>query len=280
MTLASTTTAIMPASRFDSDTSVTGRLLRFEHKYLVPESLLPPLRHLVSAFARPDSHASPHGAASSPSYVVRTIYLDTSRLTHYYEAEDGLSVRAKPRIRGYGDPHPGADVFLEIKRRCGTVGSKERAMVALDAVYRLLTTGDVDRFVRADVTSPHAVESARRFLFHLRRDALRLVLLVVYDREAYVGNFEPSLRVTFDKQVRSIARPTLDRLFYEYGARRSLAGRFVLEVKYDAGFGFPSWLRPFIADNGLVRQALSKYWTCATDQGLARSAALQFAAIA
>ena len=278
---ASTTTDIMPDSRFGSEAVVRQAARRFEHKYLVPESLLPPLRRLVARFASPDRHAARRGVDAMPGYVVRTIYLDTSRLKHYHEADEGLDVRAKPRIRGYGDADPAADVFLEIKRRRGAVGAKDRAPVAWNSLHRLLSTGDAERYVRTRAAIPRAVENACRFLFHLRRDALRPVLLVVYDREPYLGRFGPSLRITFDRRVRSVIHPSLDGLFEERGARPCLAARFVLEVKYDATFGFPAWLRPFIAEHGLVRQSLSKYWTCATDQGLARtSMARGFRAIA
>ena len=88
-------------------------------------------------------------------------------------------------------------------------------------------------------------------------------------------------RITFDRHVRSAAQPSLHGLFAERGMQRSLVGHFVLEVKYDQHFGFPSWLRSFIAEHGLARRALSKYWTCATSHALASgSAARGFAVIA
>ena len=247
-------------------------MLRFEHKYLMPESLLAPLRRLVARFARPDSHASRAGNVPWMSYTVRSIYFDSSRFTNYFETEDGLPLRDKPRIRGYGRHLPGGEIFLEIKRRRGAAGFKDRAPLAFEMIQPLLAGGEVGRLVQPNADFPDAVAHARNFLFHLRRDALHPVLLVVYDREAYVGMMEPSLRLTFDQSLRSVAFPSVAGLFEERGTLGSLARRAILEVKYDVAFGFPSWLRPFIAEHGLVRQALSKYWTCATDQRVVQAA--------
>jgi len=96
------------------------------------------------------------------------------------------------------------------------------------------------------------------------------VLLETYDREPYVGRLEPSLRVTLDRGVRSVMYPRLDDLFACDGTRRSFRRSFVLEVKYDVPFGFPYWLRAFLAEHRLFPEALSKYWTCISDWGVVR----------
>lgn len=239
--------------------------MRFEHKYVVPEPLLPALRRILEPFARPDRHAAPGGENGWRQYVVRSIYFDTPGLMHYFETENGVDPREKPRIRAYGERRAGATVYLEVKRRRGPVTAKQRAPVALESLEAVLAGRGIGMDSRAGADER---SSAASFIFHLRRDALRPTILVVYDREPYVGVFEPSLRVTFDRRLRSVAWPRANGLFEQRGARASLAGSFVLEVKHDAAFGFPVWLRPFIAEHGLVRQALSKYWVCGADQHL------------
>lgn len=250
-----------------SDASLAAVTRRFEHKFLVPERLLPQLRRVVEPFTMPDSHAARGGENGWRQYTVRSIYFDTPRLTHYHAIEDGLDFRAKPRIRAYGARRADTTVFLEIKRRHGAVVSKQRAPVAFDALPAVLAGARTG--LREMANSRENGTHPRSFIFHLRRDALRPVLLVAYDREPHVGALEPSLRVTFDRRLRSVASPRIAGLFDECGARPSLAGSFVLEVKHDAAFGFPVWLRPFIATHGLSRQALSKYWTCGAEQHVA-----------
>jgi hypothetical protein len=257
------TIAITRAFKFDSDARAATLLRRYEHKYLVPESLLPALRRLIAPFTTPDAHATRGAGNGSRQYVVRSIYFDSPQLMHYQESEEGVDFRVKPRIRGYDELESDSVVFLELKRRRGTMTSKERVPVPFDDL-RELFAGRAERL-------RDARRRARHFLFHLRRDALRPVLLVVYDREPYVGVFEQSLRLTFDRHMRSVAWPRIGALFAERHARPSLRGFFTLEVKHDEAFGFPVWLRRFIAERGLVRQALSKYWTCGTDQQIART---------
>jgi hypothetical protein len=236
--------------------------MRYEHKYLVPERLLDRLRRRVEPFVKLDRNV-PYQQGNT--YTVRNIYFDDARFKSYFEKDDGVEIRAKPRIRGYNQYQPGGLVFLEVKRRNGAVGSKDRAAIPFENVPELLATGDVDRLIDPPSWLPHSRAAARKFLFHLHRDALRPVLFEAYEREPYVGALEPSLRVTFDRRVRSSMYPRLADLFRADGTRRSFSGTFILEVKHDTEFGFPGWLRAFVGEHGLIREALSKYWTCMTD---------------
>jgi len=237
--------------------------LRYEHKYLVPERLLDRLRRCVEPFMRLDSHVP----RSGHSYTVRTIYFDDARFKSYFEKDDGIEVRAKPRIRGYNKYEPGTLVFLEVKRRHGSVGFKDRAAIPYENVATLLSTGDVEQLIQPPSWMPESRSAARKFLFHVYRDALHPVLLECYEREPYVGLLEPSLRVTFDQEIRSSMYPRIGDLFEAEGKHRSFRGWVVLEVKHDASVGFPGWMRRFISEHGAIREALSKYWTCMTDWG-------------
>jgi hypothetical protein len=240
-----------------------------ENKYLVPETLRERLRAAIQPFVHPDPHATPresHGGYRG--YTVRSIYYDTSRFAHYFANEDGLAVRAKPRIRGYDQERPDSVAFLEIKKRHGAVGSKARAPVRFAAMPALLASGEIASHVGPSRSCPSAITDAEQFVHRVHRFALRPVVAVVYDREPYVGNYETSLRVTFDGDVRSLAFPALSDLYQSGYERRSLRGYFVLEVKYDSRLGFPIWLRPFLASHGIVRRALSKYSVCLTDLGI------------
>jgi hypothetical protein len=241
--------------------------MRYEHKFLVPERLLDAVRRRIAPFVQLDPHVSRRGGQT---YTVRNIYFDDAQFKSYFEKNDGLDVRAKPRIRGYDRHEPGGLVFLEVKRRYGSVGSKDRAVMPFEQLDQLWATGDVDRLVADPCWLPGSRTSARKFLFHVHRDALRPVLLECYEREPYVGRLEPSLRVTLDRRVRSTMYPRLGDLFDRDGTRRSFNRSFVLEVKYDVPFGFPYWLRAFLAEHRLYPEALSKYWTCITDWAVVR----------
>ena len=104
--------------------------IRVENKYLVPETLRERLRAVIQPFVHPDPHATPREAHGGyRGYTVRSIYYDTSRFAHYFANEDGLAVRAKPRIRGYDTEQADSVAFLEVKKRHGAVSSKARAPI-------------------------------------------------------------------------------------------------------------------------------------------------------
>lgn len=228
--------------------------MRLEYKYLVPNELLSSLRGMLAPFVETDVHAIAYGVRG---YTVRSIYFDTCTLDFYHEKLAGIKMRKKLRLRGYNDNQKRSVVFLEIKRKHAMLVTKNRAPVEYAHVHDLFDTGDVERHIPARPDFPHASEDARRFFFYVYRNSLRPIVLTIYEREAYYSKFNPSLRITFDKNLRSSIYPALDTLFSEEKIRYSMPRHFILEVKVSGRF--PWWLGSAIARLGLRQQALSKY---------------------
>src|SRR6476620_688759 len=103
--------------------------LRYEHKYLVPERLIDRLRRRIEPFVQLDVHVR---SQARHTYTVRNIYFDDARFKSYFEKDDGIEVRAKPRLRAYDAYRQDEFVFLEVKRRSGAIGSKDRAAIHFD----------------------------------------------------------------------------------------------------------------------------------------------------
>jgi hypothetical protein len=228
--------------------------MRVEYKYLVPNESLSRLRGMIAPFVETDVHAVAYGERG---YTVRSIYFDTCALDFYHQKLAGVKVRKKLRLRGYNGGQESSIVFLEIKRKHVTSIMKNRAPLEYAHLQNLFATGNVERYVLASQDFPRALEDARRFFFHFCRNALRPIALVVYEREAYHSKFDPSLRITFDKCLRSAIYPALDALFTEKEIRYLMPRHFILEVKHSGRF--PSWLRSAVGRLGLRQQALSKY---------------------
>jgi len=209
---------------------------------------------MIAPFVETDVHAAAYGERG---YTVRSIYFDTCALDFYHQKLAGVKVRKKLRLRGYNGGQESSIVFLEIKRKHVTSIMKNRAPLEYAHLQNLFATGNVERYVLASQDFPRALEDARRFFFHFCRNALRPIALVVYEREAYHSKFDPSLRITFDKCLRSAIYPALDALFKEEEIRYLMPRHFILEVKLSGRF--PSWLRSAVGRLGLRRQALSKY---------------------
>ncbi|MEM1271034.1 MAG: polyphosphate polymerase domain-containing protein [Bacteroidota bacterium] len=238
---------------------------RTECKFLVPNRYLDEIRRMVQPFVEQD----PYAARTGGTYTVRSIYYDTPHLSYYREKLEGLKMRKKLRIRGYNESKPDDLIFLEIKRRFNTPISKNRSPVRFSDLPQLLATGDTERYVQKLPSFKEAEADAQRFLYNLGRHQLVPVVTTVYDREAFVGKFDKSLRVTFDKNLRSEARPTLDALTREGRQKYVFKGHFVLEIKY-YGPIMPVWGRTLTGRFGLRQEAVSKYAYAVDTHGLGR----------
>ena len=227
--------------------------MRFEYKYLVPNYLLGELRSRLRPYMALDPYAAERGG-----YTVRSIYLDSPALTCYHEKDAGIKERKKLRVRGYNEGGAGSKVFLEIKRKSNIMISKNRALVAYDDLPRLFESEtDLD-----DVLDKRWVDDARSFFFHYHRQSMVPVECVIYEREPYVCLYGTSLRITFDINLRSTCYPSLADLYCERNVVPALPDHTILEVKSDRGRGFPRWVRRFLAEYDVKKQALSKYCIC------------------
>jgi VTC domain-containing protein len=230
---------------------------RFEYKYLIQEDHLDELRKAVMPHVEFDQHID---SERSNSYTVRSIYYDTFAMDAYWEKIEGIPHRKKYRIRGYNQHSADSIDFLEIKNKDGRYITKNRAPLHHADTENLLLSSDIDRYYKMRNGSSREHTDAQKFLYHYNRKGLRAVILIVYEREAYVGSYDPLLRITFDKKLRSTLFPSISNLYEESAMVTSLPGYFILEVKFSEGL--PGWLRRVISRLELRRQALSKYTIC------------------
>jgi hypothetical protein len=239
--------------------------MRFEFKFVVPNRLLEALRVELQPFVVPDAFA---GAREQREYTVRSIYFDTSHFDFYQARIEGLRVRKKIRIRGYNSKEEGGPVFLEIKKKIAEHCYKHRAALRFQDLGELFGTRDFKRYILPGRDAAHAHDEANRFFYHVQRQALRPVVLVTYDREAFQGKLDPALRITFDKRLRYRLRPALGDLYDERHLQFAQSQAFILEIKFKHGFS--SWLQNVLKRHLLQRRSCSKYVIC-LEAGLAGS---------
>ena len=228
--------------------------MREEFKYLVPNDRMDMLRALISPYVIRDDHIAIH---RDSDYTVRSIYYDTWDLNEYDIKLAGLHTRKKLRIRGYNHHPYDNTVFLEIKHKRNMAVRKSRAPIKYDYVEKFLAGVNVSDIVIQRNDFPAAMENAINFLFYLKQKSMLPVVLVIYEREAYIFKFDHSTRVTFDKQLRSISYPRTNSFFSDTGSVQVYHNNFILEVKSNSGF--PVWMIDIISELGVTRQALSKY---------------------
>jgi hypothetical protein len=231
-------------------------MARLEYKYLLPASATDLVRRRLATFVEPDHHRPP----GRDQYTIRSIYFDTRDLDYYYEKESGIQHRRKLRLRGYNEYTPASRAYLEIKRKDDMAISKARACCLFDEAEVLFSSGDLDRYLEGGLEGR---ADGRAFFYHLHRHALRPVILVTYEREAFFARHLPALRLTLDQNLRSAPFPAIGDLYREDRMTPSLQGYAIFEVKFS--LGRPAWLMALLAELKLERLALSKY-TIALDE--------------
>ena len=229
---------------------------RLEYKYVVPKSLVDDLRAAMAPYVRHDEHCS---ARPDRQYTVRSIYYDTRRFSCYDEKFDGFRLKKKLRIRGYDTESPGNTVFLEIKRKQEDFIAKSRAPVRWSRIREVFPGYGVGTSPLPFKPGTSEAEAAGRFLYNYHRRHMLPVVLVAYEREAFFSRFDPMLRLTFDKNVRSRLYPSLESLYSDRDAKFLTPGFFVFEVKFY--LNLPVWVRALMRAFDLQRQAFSKYAT-------------------
>jgi len=227
---------------------------RQENKYVIPVYSMDEIRHAIAPYVKPDNHRA---LQESNIYVIRSIYFDTFELKDYYEKHAGLQMRKKLRVRGYNTLTENSEVFLEIKWKNNTFISKDRTPVKYADVANLLAGGDLNNYLSYRKDFPNSREKASKFLFYLKRSSRVPMNLVTYSREAYIGKFNHSDRITFDSNIRSMMFPGLDDLYEEERLATFLDREFVLEFKSENPM--PEWFKRIIRKYNLRKQAFSKY---------------------
>ena len=227
---------------------------REESKFLIPMYSIDDIRAAIAPYVIADNHRA---LQESNVYEVRSIYFDTIDLKDYYEKHAGVQMRKKLRMRGYNEQREDSEVFLEIKWKNNLYISKDRVPIKFADASPMLAGGDLEHYFPYRKDFPQARDKASKFLFHLKRSWRVPVNLVTYTREAYIGKFNHTDRITFDMNIRSMMFPGLDDLFEDKRLKTFLDREFVLEYKSENPI--PEWFKRIITRYNLKKQAYSKY---------------------
>jgi hypothetical protein len=169
---------------------------RYESKYLIPPSLVEPIREYVLHFCGPDAY----GSGPLPTYTVTTLQLDNEFYDLHYAKEREALDRFKLRIRTYGEIGS-CPVFLEIKRKSRQSIMKSRVILPFDEWSEW--SEHLLRFPWIDIVFSSAMEEETflEFVRLTREMDARPKVLVRYERESYVDATDDHIRVTFDRKL-------------------------------------------------------------------------------
>ena len=202
-------------------------------------------------------HQDPNAARNGGEYAIRSLYFDTEFDTAYYDKINGVKDRDKYRMRIYN--YSDRDIFMECKTKVGAFISKRSVKIPRSLADQL-TAGDPTGL---EFTTSGLLRDVYR---EMRLNLLRPVVIVDYDREAYIHPVE-DVRITFDKNVRT-GLNSID-IFNDRVPTLPVMdnGEMILEVKYNRV------LPPYLADvisfscPEAVQTAISKYTLCRRYEG-------------
>lgn len=226
-----------------------------EYKYLVPVEFIDDVRNEMKHYVTSDKNSE---TRKEKEYTVRSVYYDNKKFDCYYEKVEGLQTKKKIRIRGYNSYKKDDILFFEVKRKFENYIQKSRAPLKWEEAENLFSNYSNSKIPFE--TNTQEYKEIGHFLYNYHVKKLMPTILIIYEREAFFSKFDKFLRITFDKNLRSLLYPSLDSLYLNGNVKYVLPGYFILEIKFYRGL--PLWLKSIIVRYRMQRMSISKYSIC------------------
>ena len=233
------------------DTVVDRTLLsRYELKYVISESKAMAIVRFIEPYLKLDRYCR---SQPNCAYPIVSLYLDSDNLRLCRESLQGLLKRFKLRVRSYSDESESPQ-FFEIKRRANTVIIKSRARVMHYDVAALLS----GQYIPSLQNHESEMDALKQFQLYMKNVSARPKVLIRYMRQAYEGDVENRVRVTFDRQL--VYKVSNDpEVSLNGGGWQHNLGGVILEIKFTGCY--PAWLGRMVQYFDLQQQSMSKYVT-------------------
>lgn len=224
---------------------------RHEYKFPMTYDDMDRLLDDLVPYIEQDAHADDNGY-----YTISSIYLDNDTWECFYETVNRDKYRQKVRLRVYGDVDNDSVSFFEIKSKYKGNVLKRRVKMRL---------GDAMQFMNACINGedPDVNDyecSNRQILRELKHviisKEVKPAVVVSYERLALFSKDDPSLRITFDVNIRT-RDYDLDLTKGTEGVYVTADNIAILEVKLNKNM--PYWLIQILAKYGYKNQTFSKY---------------------
>lgn len=218
---------------------------RRELKFLVNEQERQALEQVMKQRMVPDKYGRS---------TICNLYYDTPDYRLIRRSLERPVYKEKLRLRSYGPAKPGANVFLEMKKKYKGIVYKRRIRV---------TEEEADAFMRRCAPLAEDSQIAREMVYF--RDFYRELaprVYLSYEREAWFDPADSGFRMTLDRNIQyrttdlSLAGPTDGRAILPLGMS-------LLEVK--ASGGIPMWLTEHLSRHKIHKQSFSKYGRAYTE---------------
>lgn len=213
---------------------------RTEKKYVITVSQKNEMLSLISDKIKPDEY----GKSS-----VNSIYYDTDDYRLIRNSIEKPVYKEKFRLRSYLVPDEDSTVFLELKKKCKGVVYKRR---------KTLKYIEAQKYLESHIL-PDNSQIMREIDWTMNfYKTLKPKMFVGYDRLAYVGRDDNSLRITFDFNLR-FRTDNLSLDSGNYGENIIGNNYCIMEIK--ALNSMPLWLCKTLDKLKIYPSSFSKYGT-------------------
>jgi SPX domain protein involved in polyphosphate accumulation len=229
---------------------------RFELKYVIPEAIALGIREFADAQLELDEFGRNDPVPDIPrSYPVNSIYLDSDRMSTYWDWVNADRNRYKLRVRFY-DERSDTLCFFELKRRVSNCILKQRCAVWKPAAPMIIAGHFPPRELIKSKEDKNFI-ALERFIDITLRIQAKPKLLVTYFREAYIDPNNDGVRLTLDRVIRMSPRHSIDFSLHGDKFVQPFGEKVILELKFNNRF--PDWFGDLTRIFNLTRDGAAKY---------------------
>lgn len=212
---------------------------RVEKKYLLSREQYVALTTRLSAYMHPDAYGK---------HTISNLYFDTEDDLLIRRSIEKPVYKEKLRLRSYGIPDLDSKVFLEIKKKYDGIVYKRRIEMKLWEAKAYIDKKEMPE-------RQGQILSEIDYVLHYYEGLYPKVYLA-YDRVAWAGNEDDSLRVTFDENIRSRWYDVALELG-DYGEKLLDDDMILMEIKVPGAF--PMWMARMLDQLQIYPTSFSKY---------------------
>lgn len=178
--------------------------------------------------------------------IICNVYFDTENNDLIIKSIQKPIYKEKVRLRSYGVPNDDSEVFLEIKKKFNGLVNKRRVSI---------TYKQAKDYIENDINPLPNSQIMKEIDYIFKRGKLKPKISITYDRQSYLAKDDLSVRITFDKNIKSrtdnICLDALD------DGNFLLDNGYIMEVK--SLNGMPFWLINALNELKIYPTSFSKY---------------------
>lgn len=211
---------------------------RYEKKYLISRYEYDKLMSVIGEHLTPDVHGR---------NTICSLYLDTPDFLLIRNSIDAISYKEKLRLRSYGVPEFGKPIFFEIKKKYKGVVYKRRVSMTQDQAAEYIESG----VIPFDSQIMREIDYLMKFYRNPKPN-----VCILCEREAFFDKENPSVRLTFDENLRyRYGFPNSDNI--TEGTPIVQNDEYILEIKTPGAM--PLWLAQALSECKIYPRSFSKY---------------------